>query len=720
MHARRTPRTFLFTLGLSFSLVLAMIWPAMAAPQPLTHAQLLDQEATANRIADIRSEDPSIEDGFDVETGTWDVGYTGDTSIWLRGGQLYLAVDVDNTVAWTKSSTRTTDFYLEVDTTHYEGVLNNQFGVIFHLEDGDNFLYFAVGSDGYYSLQQMLDDEWQILIEWTESDVIETGEQSQNKLGVLSEGGALTLLINDYIVDQYEGIEPVEGTLALTAGTYEEPGVAMAFDNFVVWLLDSETGDARGNQPVRVPERPSTETTPEPVEEPDTPEPEPTPTPQPEDEGLTGRIETIRAEVPVFTDDFSQESADWKPNLFDGMDYSVSEGAMQIAVGIPNALAWSVLDQRYEDFYLEVDATYLDGPSVEEHGVLFRFVDPQNFYFFAISETGEFSLWRLNQNEWQTLQDWAAFPASESGNGTATRLGLLVEGEQFTLLVNDQIVLETSDDTFPTGAIGFALGTFSEEGASASFDDLTIWGVETSDSSLTSPDTSQLPPPEPTAEPVEEATEEPGSDPATGDFTDAQARIDEILGGDPTISDDFRLAQSNWDLSESENAVPFLERRALHIEVLGTDWIGWSDYIGTGDEQTQFSDFYTEVDLSFVQQPEGAAGGLVVRLNSPDDFYFFAVEAAGYYSLQKRVGGVWVELIPWTPSALIDTGEEAVNRLGLLAEGERLVLTLNGEVAGEVQDADLATGYLALFGATTSTAPVEVSYDNFALWDLSQ
>lgn len=715
MLARRTSRSTWFSFILSLTLVLAAVRPAAAA-SPYAPAPQLSDEEIANRVAEIRAEAPDIEDTFDADNGTWDTSYTGDTSVYFRAGKLHLAVDVENTVAWGESSTRAGDFYMEVESVHQEGPLNNQFGVIFQFEDSDNFLFFAIGSDGYYSLQKLVNNEWEMVIEWTESDVIEMGEESENVLGILAEGSNVTLLINDYIVDQVE-IELVEGKLALAAGAYDEAGVGVAFDNFAVWLLG---GNAQGREglPIRVPERPGVTptpepATPEPVEpgETVTPEPatpEPTAAPQPETGDLLDRIETIRAEIPLYSDDFSASSEDWSPNQFEGITYSIEEGELLIDVATPNTLGSTLAAQQIDNFYLEVDATHLFGPTGIEYGVLFRYVDPQNFYLFAVSATGEFSLWLLKENQWQTLQAWTASPAILAESGQANRLGILAEGEQIALLVNDQLLLEIADDTFPAGGIGLALGTFAEGNVSVAFDNLALWGLEATGDSLTVPDVADLPTAEATGTaPVEESSA-------------ASARIEEIVTGDPTISDDFRRDEGHWDMSLTDNSLTYFQRRSLHIEVTGENWIAWSGYLGANEESPVFSDFYAEADVTFVQRPEGATGGLVFRLQDTDNFYYYAVEATGYYTLQKKVGGVWVELLPWTATDLFDTEEEAVNRLGILAEGDQLAITLNGAVVGEVQDADLDAGAVALMAATGASTGIEVSFDNFSLWDLSQ
>lgn len=701
MHALPTHRSPLFSLFLALSLILAMASTVLAAPVAAPLNQTLDETEIANRIVAIRSELPDIEDDFTADNGTWSIGYTGDTTVYFRAGMLHVAIDVESTVAWGESATRATDFYAEVDSVHREGALNNQFGILFQLEDNQNFYFFSVGSDGYYALQRLVDGEWEMPIEWVESELIETGEGSENTIGLLLEGSNLTLLINDYIVEQVEGIDPLEGKLALAAGSYDEPGVGVAFDNFAVWLLGDNSSGPRSNRPVRVPDLPDAPPTPQ-LDETDEPAPpEPGPTPLPEETTPDEFIDAIRAEIPLFIDDFSQETADWEPNLFDGMEYGVVDGEVQIGVDIPSSLGWSILDQRYEDFYLEVDTTYLGDPAIEEHGVLFHYVDPQNFYFFAVSATGEYSLWRLHENEWQPIEDWTLTGTLDTTPGATNRLGLLVQGGQFTLLINDQVVVETGDDTFPAGAIGLAVGTFDEVGARAAFDNITIWGIEAAGDSPTRPDTLLLPTPETPA-------------------SETHARIDAILVDAPTFDDDFRRDQRNWDLGPYDNSEISFDRRALHLEITSTDWLAWSLFLGGAEGPLSLSDLYAEADIAFVQAPEASIAGLVFRLQDADNFYLYALDATGSYSLQKKVDGQWIDLIPWTESDLIETGEGAINRVGVLAEGDHLALILNGDLVGEVDDTDLAEGIMAIAAGTGAVAGVEVSFDNFALWDLSQ
>ncbi|QLQ08569.1 MAG: hypothetical protein HZY76_23020 [Anaerolineae bacterium] len=59
------------------------------------------------------------------------------------------------------------DFYLEMDTTHLAGAVDNLFGVIFRLQDDANFYLAVVSSDGQFTLGKYVDDSFATLARWT-------------------------------------------------------------------------------------------------------------------------------------------------------------------------------------------------------------------------------------------------------------------------------------------------------------------------------------------------------------------------------------------------------------------------------------------------------------------------------------------------------------------------------------------------------------------------
>ena len=112
----------------------------------------------------------------------------------------------------------------------------NEFGLAFRMTDSDNFYAYFISGNGYWNLSKFEDGQWITLSDWTATDAIApVGEV--NRLGVLADGDLLTLFVNGLQVGQVNDGTFTEGAIALLAGTFDEPGADIAFDNFTFWEL---------------------------------------------------------------------------------------------------------------------------------------------------------------------------------------------------------------------------------------------------------------------------------------------------------------------------------------------------------------------------------------------------------------------------------------------------------------------------------------------------
>src|SRR5690606_7239294 len=168
-----------------------------------------------------------------------------------------------------------------------------------------------------------------------------------------------------------------------------------------------------------------------------------------------------------------------------------------------------------------------------------------------------------------------------------------------------------------------------------------------------------------------------------------------------------------WDTIEHEHGAYFYEGRAFNIEAFTEERIVWSVYYGDPDAEVavDFTDFYVEFDTTFVTLTGENAAGVVFRLFDTDNFYKFIVDEIGYFQLQERVEGEYSDLVTWTLSDVADDSEGAVNRIGVLAEGNTIALSINGTVVAQVEDDDVEFGALALAVETYSTPEAHSIFD---------
>jgi hypothetical protein len=226
------------------------------------HAQA-DFDAVALEIQAVRSADAVYVEHFRVNDGAWNTEASMSVVPYYQTGTLHIAILDPQTVGYSMSEWEAGDFHLEVDSYHVEGPLDNEIGVVFRYVDELNFYYFSISSNGYYAFHRYVDGEWQALIDWTASDVIETGEGAANWLGVYAFGTQITLLVNDYMLEIVEDDTFDYGGIGLAAGASDEASVAIAFDDLSLWdahITEEPVSEATATQMPTVTPVPATVT----------------------------------------------------------------------------------------------------------------------------------------------------------------------------------------------------------------------------------------------------------------------------------------------------------------------------------------------------------------------------------------------------------------------------------------------------------------------------
>src|SRR5512139_4024944 len=102
---------------------------------------------------------------------------------------------------------------------------------------------------------------------------------------------------------------------------------------------------------------------------------------------------------PLFFDDFSDPSSGWdRVNDEEGInDYS--NGGYRIFVNKINWYFWSNPGLQFTDVVIDVDSQKTAGPDENDFGIICRYQDEQNFYFFTIGSDGFYSISKILNGE---------------------------------------------------------------------------------------------------------------------------------------------------------------------------------------------------------------------------------------------------------------------------------------------------------------------------------
>jgi hypothetical protein len=185
--------------------------------------------------------------------------------------------------------------------------------------------------------------------------------------------------------------------------------------------------------------------------------------------------ETPLPEDVLFRDDFSDPSSGWdRVDTADGVtDYQ--DGRYRILVNTPNTDVWANPGLAFGDVIVEVDATKAGGPDDNDFGVICRYQDIENFYFFLLSSDGYYGIGRVVDGEQTLIGDDQLYPDDAIRQGEATNhIRADCVGSSLTLHINGVELAEVQDDTFASGDVGLLAGTFDQPGTELLFDDFVV------------------------------------------------------------------------------------------------------------------------------------------------------------------------------------------------------------------------------------------------------
>ena len=191
---------------------------------------------------------------------------------------------------------------------------------------------------------------------------------------------------------------------------------------------------------------------------------EPAPTPG----GPSGEI--------LFEDDFTDPGTGWDraQNSSGLTDYS--EGSYRIVVNTPNSDFWANPGLNYLDATIEVEAQKVAGSDENDFGVICRYQDDENFYFFIIGSDGFYGIGAVVNGAEPQLIGTTEMQFSRrinQGNEPNTIRAECV-GNILRLYVDGKILDAVTDNRLVSGDIGLIAGTFDTPGTEIIFSNLVV------------------------------------------------------------------------------------------------------------------------------------------------------------------------------------------------------------------------------------------------------
>lgn len=178
---------------------------------------------------------------------------------------------------------------------------------------------------------------------------------------------------------------------------------------------------------------------------------------------------------PLYHDDFSDPGSGWPQITGANGSMGYDHGTYRMQVQSPLFDLQAVSGQSYGDAQIDVDATLQSGPLDNRYGVICRFKDTNDFYFFAVSSDGYYAIGKIKNGATyllgQEMMDYSAFILRGS-NTNHLRFDCI--GNTLKGYVNGQTLAITEDGDFSRGDAGLMSGSFDEGGVDLSFDNFVV------------------------------------------------------------------------------------------------------------------------------------------------------------------------------------------------------------------------------------------------------
>ncbi len=370
-------------------------------------------------------------DSFGNLDSGWEIGDYADGNVGYGAGFYYVTSEAAGSMMWGVAYQNFSDLVIDVDATQASAPSNdnNAYGVMCRVQDDNDGYLLRISGDGFYAIHRIVDGDFQALVDWTASDVINQGNDT-NHIRAVCDGTHLALIVNGEMLAEIDDSSYSEGDIALTATTFEDEGTEIHFDELVVLAPRGQQG------------------------------------PPPTGGGT------------LLQDDFSDPNSGWEIGDYAEGNVGYGDGFYYVTAEREGGAMWGLANQDFADVVIDVDATQVSAPPNDNnaYGVKCR-VQPGGTggdgYALMISGDGFYSIQIIQEGDYDALVAWTASDAINQGNAT-NHIRAVCEETYLALYVNGQLLAEADDATYMSGDISLMAATLEPEMTEVHFDNIVV------------------------------------------------------------------------------------------------------------------------------------------------------------------------------------------------------------------------------------------------------
>jgi len=151
---------------------------------------------------------------------------------------------------------------------------------------------------------------------------------------------------------------------------------------------------------------------------------------------------------------FSQEETE---------DYAsyIKGKAFYLEIKKKNCFAWVISKWfKYSDFVIESQISFAPENAYSAFGFILRYINDENFYYFLLSNKGNFRFDVIFNGNPIHLVEWTECPIIQPHTN---QVRIITHGSHFSFYIDDEWVAEIGDETIAMGRIGLCAQNFNQE-----------------------------------------------------------------------------------------------------------------------------------------------------------------------------------------------------------------------------------------------------------------
>jgi len=174
----------------------------------------------------------------------------------------------------------------------------------------------------------------------------------------------------------------------------------------------------------------------------------------------------------IYQDDFSDSESGWPTGENFREAYYYQNGKYWIEIKPSQHYRPVTRGSNLENIILQIDARVERSSSDGEFGVVCRFQDENNMYYFVITQDGYYAIYKYMDAEWYPLIEYTQ--SAQLANKRETTVTASCIGNTLSLAVDGRLLGEAQDSSFSEGQYGIFAGTYNNGNSIVSFDNLIV------------------------------------------------------------------------------------------------------------------------------------------------------------------------------------------------------------------------------------------------------